>query len=85
MGRKTTYKSTFLTNHGNLMHLATIAHHHKPWQKYTIDIQPAVGNIDTNLPWGEIRVWFSSAGVPMPKEWITSKESLEELYSDEKG
>jgi hypothetical protein len=83
MGRKTTWKSSFVTDHDVLLHLDSIAKNHAPWKKYTIDIGLGIGNIDTNLPWSELRVLFQSAGFPFPKNWAVSNESLEELYGNE--
>jgi hypothetical protein len=75
VGRKTTWKETFISSVDSLRWLQSYADSNKgAWKDYTIEIDKGNGFLLTNLPWSELRAWFSFAFIPIPKDWLTSDE-----------
>lgn len=44
------------------------------WSRYTIVLGQASG-LETDMPWSELRRWFSYAGVPMPQIGTSTEPS----------
>ena len=44
------------------------------WSDYTIEFDFGNGFLLTDMPWAELRRWFSFVGIPFPKDYLTSSE-----------
>jgi len=80
MGRKTLWRSFSFTDPNKVRRLQSSlsglpAHHSDKYQ--TTLIGGHVGEVETNLPLSEIRVWFRAAGVPM-QDYVTDTMTLED-------
>lgn len=83
MSRKTTWKSTYVRSNFDLRQLQGASHGAPEVKRYTT--VAGVNGIETNMPWWMLRLWFSSAGVPLPPvstgdapSWIAYAEPGEE-------
>ena len=75
MARKTTWKDICIDSSWQWRALRSYYGSSKgAWTSYTVEFDGGNYWILTNLPWAEIRAWFVFAGVPLPKDILTSNE-----------
>lgn len=84
MGRKTLWRTFSITSSDDFNRLQSslsgLPAHHNP--KYTTSmIGGHVGEIETNLPISEIRVWFKYSDVKMP-DYVTDTMPLDERIKE---
>jgi len=75
MARPRTWKDIPVKRSGDLHALrAYWLSNRGAWAEYTVEFDFGWGAIITDMPWDELRRWFSFADVRMSKDILTSNE-----------
>ena len=75
MARPTTWKEMNIRSGDDIRELSSYSQSCAgAWKNYIVDFDFGNGWILTNLPWSELRAWFSFSGVSFPRDYLTSKE-----------
>lgn len=73
MARPTTWKEFHFVEHDHMRKLQSYQDSNTgAWAGWIIEWQDGVGILETNMPWAELRRWFSYADVPMSSDCLTA-------------
>lgn len=84
MAARRTWKEVHLSTSGALRTLQSYhASSSNEFDRYTIRYEAAICGIETDMPWSLFRLWFSYAGVVMPRDVLIADKPSWEIYADE--